>query len=211
MAKIPLKEAVRAHIQSQSLEDGQFQALEAMQQAQSHIQSTSKATQKPRAHYRHAFIWVACLCLIVISGLSLNKKHDQIDSIATEVSKNHLKLKPLEIESAQLADIRHFFAGLDFIPIESQRLIGGRHQLLGARHCSISGQEAAQLRVQSPGISEPSTLYMAHYVPEIHGREAGQYDAFAPLLRQNRGLQVEIWVEQDLLMVWITPPSPAQE
>ncbi|MGS0682206.1 hypothetical protein ACVBIL_13700 [Shewanella sp. 125m-7] len=117
--------------------------------------------------------------------------------IADEVAKNHIKMKPLEVETGQLPELRGYFTELDFIIVNSSRFAAS-HQMLGGRYCSILGEAAAQLRFTNKG--QAFTLYEVLYDPLRHGDiprlEAGEQ----PIEVLVRGVAVSIWLEKGLLM-----------
>lgn len=136
----------------------------------------------------------------------LDQQHGQlISDIASEVTKNHIKLKPLEVKSNTLQPLRQYFTELDFTPQFSQKFgsLAGIRDLVGGRYCSIQSINAAQLRFKNSDdkASPWSTLYQVEYSPDIFGAipkiELGE----TPLVTYSRGLKVSLWVEKELLMV----------
>jgi hypothetical protein len=118
--------------------------------------------------------------------------------IADEVARNHLKLKPMEIENGGLASLRAYFDQLDFRPVESKLLAAKDIRLLGGRYCSLQGGIAAQLRFTAPD-GEMGTLYQARYDPDIFGLLPRQSQGETPVTVETRGLAVTIWVEQGVV------------
>lgn len=139
------------------------------------------------------------------SGLN-NPQYNQqnmIAAIADEVTKNHIKLKPLEVSSDDFDSVRRYFTQLDFSPQPSRRFGQNSPQPLtmaGGRYCSIQSVTAAQLRYQvAPG--RWSTLYQTQYLADTFGPLPQLENGQAPLETFSRGLKVNIWVERQLLMV----------
>ena len=121
-----------------------------------------------------------------------------VQRIAEEVASNHIKLKPLEIETGTIEGIRDYFVKLDFVPVTSRWLTGTDMKLLGGRYCTIQGIDAAQLRViAADGVL--STWYEAtlpaeqlELVPEIGDRQR-------PAEFLVRGVDIRIWQEHGVV------------
>jgi hypothetical protein len=131
---------------------------------------------------------------------------DMAGRIAEEVAANHLHLKPLEIETGSISDIRDYFTQLDFRPVESEMMILDALELVGGRYCSVQGVTATQLRLRDAEESTSRTLYQVPYEPDRFGPlpqiEAGQY----PLMLTARGLDVAVWVEKGILFALVSEP-----
>ncbi len=130
--------------------------------------------------------------------------------IASEVVKNHLKLKPLDVTSHSFNDLRVYFSDLDFSPINSLFHKAGSSggsiaqpslSLVGGRYCSVRGAIAAQLRYRDARDSV-STLYQAAYDKKQHGRIPDKNQR--PFLVESKGLDVTLWKEKGVLMVLVT-------
>ncbi|WP_299809540.1 hypothetical protein [uncultured Shewanella sp.] len=121
---------------------------------------------------------------------------DMSIKIAVEVAKNHIKMKPLEVQTAELSQLRDYFTELDFTLVSSSR-IGEAKQMIGGRYCSIQGLTAAQIRFVD---KQPLTLYQVQYDKTLYGElprvDLGQ----KPVELVERGVAVSIWVEKGLLM-----------
>jgi hypothetical protein len=127
------------------------------------------------------------------------KAHALLEAIAVEVVDNHLKLKPLEVESGSLRDVLGYFDRLEFQLLESPRIAGNAgDQLLGGRYCSIQGIDAAQLRVASAD-GELSTWYEAILPAEKLEKIPDMDDGDEPSVFVVKGLQVRIWQEQGIV------------
>ena len=121
------------------------------------------------------------------------------ERIAQEVASNHLKLKPLEVQAADMDAIRTYFGELDFVPVDSELLASAEAELIGGRYCSIQGVTAAQLRVRGREGEGLSTLYQAPYQPDRHGDLPRLGQGETPLTLWAQGLPVRIWVEKGVL------------
>lgn len=128
------------------------------------------------------------------------------ERIATEVAKNHIKLKPLEIETNSIEDIRSYFNKLDFIPINSKLVNQFGLELIGGRYCSLQGITAAQLRVREPGSTTVQTLYQTEYRKDIFEDMPKLEEGDEPVDIYIKGIKVKIWVEKGLLFA-LTEPS----
>lgn len=203
MSKVPVEVAVREHVMQRELSEAQLQALEALPR------TPLLRTRAPWGTRRSRVLLVAAaMVLVVAGGFILRPGEDAApitQQIATEVAKNHVKLKPLEVASDDMADIRSFFVELDFVPVESAAMTQSDFELMGGRYCSIAGDEAAQLRVRQRASGQVGSLYMAPYDAEKHGAIPRRSEGEPPLVMYARGLKVEIWVEQDLLMAMTGP------
>lgn len=145
------------------------------------------------------------------SSSTLSQKQ-MIAAIANEVTKNHIKLKPLEVISHDFNRVRDYFTQLDFAPQLSShfpQLSSSALTMTGGRYCSIQSETAAQLRYQTAAdiksgtTAEPSwsTLYQTQYKPDTFGPLPQIERGESAIETYSRGLKVNIWVERQLLMV----------
>lgn len=199
--KKPLRELVNERFESEALNDAQVEKLLAL--------ARRPAPKPPRRIPRWS---VAALVAMVV--LSLLPRyfgmwpHHSVSprDIAEEVAMNHIKMKPLEIETQSMARIERYFTELDFSPINSRQFSLGQDRLLGGRYCSIQGITAAQLRY---GDSEGRkiTLYETPYdpdrLPPLPHIEKGEM----PITVYISGLEIALWVEKGLLMASAAPES----
>jgi hypothetical protein len=129
---------------------------------------------------------------------------DSVDSIpmteriALEVARNHIKLKPLDVETNSMDGIRRYFTDLEFVPAESSLLASADLELVGGRYCFIQSVPAAQLRMV-PYSNRLQTLYQTEYRKEIFGTLPVMEDGHAPVTVNVKGITVRIWVEKGLL------------
>lgn len=119
--------------------------------------------------------------------------------IADEVARNHVKMKPLEVQTQQLSQLRDYFTQLDFTPVNSRLLSQSHSKMLGGRYCSIQGLTAAQIRFSQEG-KQPITLYEVQYDPSLYGVQPILERGERPTELVVRGVAVSIWVEKGLLM-----------
>ena len=120
--------------------------------------------------------------------------------IADEVARNHVKMKPLEVQTEQLSQLRDYFTQLDFTPVNSSFLTkSSDSKMLGGRYCSIQGLTAAQIRFSQKD-KQPLTLYEVQYDPSLYGEQPILEQGDKPIELIVRGVAVSIWVEKGLLM-----------
>lgn len=188
-----IKDATKSYYQQASLND------DAMDRFSSMLEE-----EKPKAGFQfRPQLVAACLLVVVSLAIFLVPSSPQTVemAIAKEVVKNHIKMKPLEIESNDLGALRKYFTQLDFFLIQSQRYDIGN--MLGARYCSIQGVTAAQMRYQSP-IDDGAnviSVYEVEYDPQLFGDIPSLDQGLAPKEIILNGLSVKLWVEKGLLMV----------
>jgi hypothetical protein len=191
----PLKQSIRDRFEDIELSEAQLEALGAQLQEGNVTRPT---------WWRLPAVAAAVL-ILVTGGLLTNnlyqahQAHVLLQSIAGEVADNHLKLKPLEVESADLRNVLGYFTDLDFQLLASPKITGNPgDQLLGGRYCSIQGIDAAQLRVASAG-GGLSTWYEAtlpddklRRIPELaKGEESAHFVI--------RGVEVWVWQENGIV------------
>ena len=189
------KDAMQEHINKNELSNKQLQKLQALQQGNVKIH---RGNRKP------LFVMAASISLLFIIAILTTQINFQqnhlVAQIADEVAKNHLKLKPLEIRSAQITDVQNYFDKLDFLPISSlQFKQRNQASLAGGRYCSVKGSTAAQLRYQQKD-GEFVTLYQTNY-SEVFSGLTDSAEGMKPIITYARGVEVTIWVEKGLVMV----------
>ncbi|WP_136679811.1 hypothetical protein [Neptunomonas sp. XY-337] len=200
------KAQVKHRVEQEALNAAQLDDLLSMQQ------DLLKHTTKPRWRRPQLFAAAATVCLFMLAFLNWPHagQSDRLAAIANEVAKNHLKQRPMELDTRSMAAVQSFFTELEFSPVSSNylqdRLAEVKPQLLGARYCSIQGVTAAQLRYVGSA-NEKSTLYEVGYDPHIFG-DIPKIDRQAPIEMQVKGLNVALWVESGLLMALIEEPNP---
>lgn len=119
--------------------------------------------------------------------------------IADEVARNHVKMKPLEVQTQNLNQLREYFTQLDFTLVNSSLLDNSASKMLGGRYCSIQGLTAAQIRFKQDN-GAPVTLYEVQYDPSLYGELPVLEQGQQPIEQVVRGVEVSIWIEKGLLM-----------
>ena len=197
--KKPFKQAVNHHFTQNSLDDNQLRALSAMQES-----TPNTSPKRSKISYG---IYATALSIVITVGIFLNISTGKIpEQIASEVVKNHLYMKPLDINSSDIKEVSAYFTMLDFLPLHSSEYNRNNPLLLGGRYCSIKGVTAAQLRYKNTeGIQE--TLYQVPYDADVFSDLPKLGEGEPPLILYERGLEVTMWVEKGLLMVASRPPK----
>lgn len=194
--KVPLRQAVRQHLEAQRLSESDLQRFQQL------------AYPRPVARQRMSWYWAAfasILLLAVTIALPFlwhgDQGGDMAQRIAEDVVLNHLKLRPLDVEADQIPALAAYFTRLDFAVRDSSLITDaeGMH-LLGGRYCSVLAEPAAQLRLQHTS-GHVLTLYEAAYDPEVFPGLPNLDQGELPLVRYARGIRVMIWVEKGLLFV----------
>lgn len=194
-----LRHGVVELLERRCLSQERLRALEALQQVDP-PQVRLGPPQRQRFAWAIATLSTVVLPLLLWQLLSpLAPDPDMARLIAEEVATNHLHLKPLEVETDNIAGIRSYFNQLDFLPADSTLAMLDDLELLGARYCSIQGLAAAQLRLRQWQGGPVQTLYQAPYETDRFGPLPQLDQGELPLKLRARGLEVIIWVEKDIL------------
>ena len=149
-----------------------------------------------------ASVTAAIAAFLVITLLFPPGSMDSIpmtEQIALEVAHNHIKLKPLDVETDNMDGIRRYFTDLEFVPVQSTLLASADLELVGGRYCSIQSVPAAQLRIKVPYSNRLQTLYQTEYRKDIFGALPVMENGHAPVTVNVKGITVRIWVEKGLL------------
>lgn len=198
MNKLSLKKEIQRYVNSVRLTNEQLDSLMQMQ-------NTGNETDTVHSlRWRTTFTKIAgiaaALTIIITAGIFYTGQQPGIgERIADEVSKNHLKLKPLEIHSNQLNDLSDYFTQLDFKLVHTKILSDPNWELFGARYCSIQGTTAAQLRLKNRQTGTIETLYQAPYYADQFGDVPMLEKNQLPLEKYAKGMGVRVWVEKDVL------------
>ncbi len=189
-----LKQSIRGHIERKSLSEQQLtELLELQQPTKAGKTSTSKV-------YRWVASLAATFLMVAGSYYFINTPHYALNErIGNEVARNHIKLKPLEIQTSSIQAIRDYFTELDFSPVESSLLEGSKQILIGGRYCSIQGITAAQLRLKDERTGKEQSLYQTIYDPKVFPNIPVIEEDNKPITVYSKGLEVDIWVEKGLL------------
>ena len=205
MNKISLKNSIQQHINYIDLQDEKLDELVQLQESLSNNQADRSRFS---AFTKLAGI-AATLIIAIAAGLFISNQQASIGGkIALEVSKNHLKLKPLEVNSNQLSDLSNYFTQLDFKLVHTKILSDPNWELIGARYCSIQGNSAAQLRLKNKQTGVIETLYQAPYYETQFSKVPVLEHSQPPLEEYAKGIGVNIWVEKGVLFALTNNSTP---
>lgn len=202
----PLKQAVNDKLDTFELSDQRLRQLES-------LQVRAPAAKKPGVRFLGfvaAGAAAAFLLTIILTPL-LVEHGDVRERIAMEVAKNHIKLKPMEVETASIEGIREYFEKLDFLPVSSALVERAGLELVGGRYCSLQGVTAAQLRVRKPGSEKLQTLYQTEYIEDVFQDMPLIEQGDEPVELYVKGVRVKIWVEKGLLFALTERPENANQ
>jgi len=200
--KRSLKQSIVDKFDSVKLDSEQLATLE--------DQLATHQSNRLESHSRRNWLTLASIAAVLVLAVIIPFGNDAyrdrqtdtlVSAIALEVANNHLKLKPLEVESSDLTKVLNYFDKLDFDLVETGSITGNPgDRLLGGRYCTIQGIDAAQLRVKSRD-GKLSTWYEGilpaeklELIPNINRGEV-------PAVRAVKGLQVRVWQEQGVVFV----------
>ena len=200
----PLKQVIREHSEQHVLSTSQLERLEALMA----VNTPGPAGR----HHRVRFLisWsaaaaiAALLAVIVLFQPGPFEDIPMTERIALEVAHNHIKLKPLDVETDSMDGIRHYFTELEFVPAESSLLASADLGLLGGRYCSIQSVPAAQLRITSPDGNHLQTLYQTEYRKDVFGTLPVLENGDTPVTVNVKGITVRIWIEKGLLFAHVS-------
>ncbi len=198
----PLKQAVIEHLESSSLSDEQLHQLESLAG-----QAAPETVRRISVFTLAAAGAVAVFLLAFLLTPLLVEQGDVRERIAMEVAGNHIKLKPLEVETRSIEGIRDYFEKLDFMPVSSELVSGYGLELVGGRYCSLQGVTAAQLRVTRPGSDDVQTLYQTEYIKDVFKELPVIEEGNEPVDLYVKGIKVRIWVEKGLLFALTELPD----
>lgn len=195
-----LKSLLRQHYKSRALSEDQLERLETLLGDQE-AEQASWWQRRPAAllGWSVAAALATLLAVFVLLPPSVVRDVPVTERIALEVARNHIKLKPLDVETNSMDAIRRYFTDLEFVPADSRLLASANLELLGGRYCSIQSVPAAQLRVTVPDSNALQTLYQSEYRKDVFGRLPVLENGDAPISVNVKGISVTIWVERGLL------------
>lgn len=200
--KNSLKHSLKNYFNNKQLSSKQLQQLINMQQQDEKVSLAVKTDKQSSLVLKHMYGLAAALLVCIVSVYFIyNNTLPVKQRIAAEVAHNHQKLKPLEIESAKITELKSYFTKLDFALIDSRLIDFNRWQLLGGRYCSIQGITAAQLRLMDKQSGQIQTLYEAAYEPDKHGDMPDLNQGELPQQIIDKGITANMWVENGLLFV----------
>ena len=195
----PLKQVVRQHFEQRALSTDQLERLEALIAVNEPRPAGRRLIAKSLIGWPAAAAIAALLAVIMLLPPGPVDEVPMTYRIAMEVARNHIKLKPLDVETDNMDGIRRYFTDLEFAPVKSQLLASSNLELLGGRYCSIQSVPAAQLRVSGPDQHSLKTLYQSEYRKDVFGPLPVLENGGVPVEVNVKGITVRIWVEKGLL------------
>ncbi len=210
----PFSHNVKQHLESVSLNEKQLDQLMAMQER--YIYKPARRKRKAIGLGWYKVVGAGGLLLLGIVVITMtdflnvidnNANHTEqvsssiIQRIADEVATNHLKMKPLEVEGFEIAEVQGHFSKLDFVPYSAEPLAKNvQIALAGGRYCSIQGVKAAQLRYNDTK-GDYVTLFEAAYSAVLFEELPHIDKGEAPVVTYTKGIKVSMWVEKGIVMV----------
>lgn len=192
--KQPLKSSVQQYLESKQLSPDQLQQLFALQE--NHAKNNPSMSQ---VWFKGSVFATVLLLFTFIFTPAYFSTPSIEQRIADEVAGNHLKLKPLEVSSNRLDDIKPYFKQLSFVPISPSFLTLSKQSLLGGRYCSIQGVTAMQLRLVDNVTGQVQSLYETEFDKDIFRHFSKQADEKNPVIVNADRINVRIWVEKGVL------------
>ena len=195
----PLKQAVRDHFEQRMLSKDRLERLESLQKINAPRPAVRYSIVKPLIAASMAAAIAAFLVITLLFPPGSMDSIPMTERIALEVARNHIKLKPLDVETDSMDGIRRYFTDLEFVPVQSTLLASADLELVGGRYCSIQSVPAAQLRIKVPYSNRLQTLYQTEYRKDIFGTLPVMENGQPPVTVHVKGITVRIWVEKGLL------------
>ncbi len=132
---------------------------------------------------------IAIIFVLVMIPVLLLKNSDQgqqqlLSNIAAEVVLNHNKRLPSDYVTDSYAELSTMMDKLDFSLSKPAHSALAEYQLTGARYCSLQGQIAGQLKLESSD-GEQHTLYVTRLSEEFSGLQES--------VQEVDGLTVRNW------------------
>lgn len=200
----PLRQLTKEKFDNIKLSSKQTQALQQLVYAPHSTKAPKKMLWLPRV----AAVLICFITAVAVYHVYQTEQRDQLlHAIAIEAAVNHIKSKPLDLNSSSWQQISTFFNQLDFqAQPPDAKALNIMQPLLGGRYCSIQGVTALQLRFKMDS-GATSTLYQGTLPPEkmqwIPDPGLGQAKAHHDL----KGLSISLWQNQGLVFVFIEPSS----
>lgn len=198
-----LDQSLRDYYAAQSLPESTFNQLMACRTGETPVAADTGLTQPGlttwcRKLKNSLFLTrlTALTSLALLSGLGLGLlfhafhwQTNSADLVFAEIAMNHNKQLAMEYQSDDYQQLSALMTRLEF-PLNQPPSLGGQHQLVGGRYCSIQGQLAAQLRLTQPDTLATETLYVTPLNEKLRSIDTG--------LRTQDGVSVETWRDERL-------------
>ena len=180
MSQPNLDDQLREHYAQKQLDPGKLRALEA------------RLVRAPRRWTRWGLAAAAAAAGVLLFW-GLGAREGLAGDLADEIARNHGE--PLTIECRRYARLRERMQGLDFDLREPRRLPQGL-QLTGARHCSLQGRRAVQIKL----VDEHGRRHTLYEV-----RDGEPFRALEECSVQRDDLRIRFWREDGLVFGLASP------
>jgi len=205
--KKPVKQGINDLLNDFELSDEQLAGF-------AQLEKNSLQTNPLKASVNHSKMWLSMVASFLVMGLFMGQflgggaskiltSDEQVYAIASELSYNHLKFKPLEVAHSNLNQVTGYFNRLDFNPLASSLVAALSSNLIGGRYCSIKGNIAAQLRMKDDQ-GRISTLFESRYQAQDFSMLPNIEQGQDPKVLYVDGQRVALWVEKGLVMALVS-------
>lgn len=157
------------------------------------IQAAAQRTGRTRRRVAYLIPLAAVVLLAVGIGswLKVGMYGSLTQRVVAEIVHNHRQQGALLVESGQYGIVQAALNELDF-PIRPRRdELLQAFALIGGKYCTITGSQAAQLKLNHRDNGIIHTLYVVPMTDDLEGIEPGVYE--------TDSVQVELWSDQPLL------------
>lgn len=202
--KKPLKQSLKNMLEAESLSGQQLRNLDNLQSNQAN--NTGWFSQRRRLLTGGSAAIAASV--LFVTGRSLFYGDGAIqEGIVREVLTNHIHIRKLDIETSSISEVASYFDRLGFAPYLSSQLNESAFELVGGRYCTLQGELASQLYLRNKDNGELATYYLAQYDRQHFGDIPDVTTGGIPKVIYERGYQMTIWRESNVVNVFTEPGS----
>ncbi|MFX4227860.1 MAG: hypothetical protein ACFHHU_08240 [Porticoccaceae bacterium] len=200
----PLKQSLKTMLEAESLSGQQLRDLNNLQSNQA--SKTTWFSQRRRLLTGGSAAIAASV--LFVTGRNLFYDDDAIqEGIVREVLTNHIHIRKLDIETSSINEVASYFDRLAFAPFLSSQINRGSFELLGGRYCTLQGELASQLYLRNTDSGELATYYLAQYDRQHFGDIPDVSSGDIPKVVYERGYQMTIWRESNVVNIFTEPGS----
>jgi hypothetical protein len=200
--KNPLKTSLKNLLEQESLQEHQLDELEQLQ-----FGTTERWFQQRRKLLVGGSGAIAASALLFAGHHFYQSDTSIHESIVREVLTNHIHIRKLDIETGSINEVASYFDRLAFAPSLSSQINGDSFELLGGRYCTLQGELASQLYLRNIDNGELATYYLAQYDRQHFGDIPDVTTGDIPKIIHERGYQMTIWRESNIVNVFTQPGS----
>lgn len=199
MSQRKLRDEIRDHYQQQELPPESLARLVAMAESEGEVAAPDVRGRRAAL----AAFAASVLVILVTAWLWPGSDHRSAatarlaGAVAEEVALNHTKELGVEFAGSDYDTLRNTMDKLDFSLVAARKLEGRDLRLVGGRYCSIQGNLAAQLRLETP-TGKTVTLYQTPLVEKL--------SKLPPRELQLRGLRIDFWQQDGVLLAMARTP-----